>query len=54
MKKSNLLIAVFVLGILTTVNPQKSFSAENVKDPKINDFQTEDLRKREINTADLR
>jgi hypothetical protein len=36
------------------INTQKSFSAENLKDTKINDFQTEDLRKREINTADLR
>ena len=54
MNKINLLIAVFVFGILTTVNSQKSFSAENLKAAKLTDFKTVDLRKREINTADLR
>lgn len=54
MKKINLLIAVFVFGILTTVNSQKSFSAENLKAAKLTDFKTVDLRKKEINTADLR
>ena len=54
MKKMNFLIIVFVVGIFMPINTQKSFSAENMKDTKINDFQTEDLRKREINTADLR
>jgi CHASE2 domain-containing sensor protein len=54
MKKMNFLIIVFVLGIFMPINTQKSFSAENLKAAKLTDFKTEDLRKREINTADLR
>jgi len=56
MRKMDFLIIVFVLvlGILTLVNTQKSFSEESSKNTKIKNFQTEDLRKREINTADLR
>jgi len=56
MRKMDFLIIVFVLvlGILTSVNTQNSFSEESSKNTKIKDFQTEDLRKREINTADLR
>ena len=54
MKKMNFLIIVFVVGIFMPINTQKSFSAENLKAAKLTDFKTEDLRKREINTADLR
>jgi len=54
MKKMNFLIIVFVVGIFMPINTQKSFSAENLKAAKLTDFKTVDLRKREINTADLR
>ncbi len=54
MKKMNILIIVFVVGIFMPINTQKSFSAENLKAVKLTDFKTVDLRKREINTADLR
>lgn len=54
MRIKNILAALILVAVLTSVNTQKTFSAENLKDTKINDFQTEDIRKREINTADLR
>ena len=54
MKKMNFLIIVFVVGIFMPINTQKSFSAENLKAAKLTDFKTEDLRKRGINTANLR
>lgn len=54
MKKMNFLIIAFVVGIFMPINTQKSFSAENLKAAKLTDFKTVDLRKREINTADLR
>jgi len=54
MRIKNILAALILVAVSTSVNTQKSFSEENVKDTKIKDFQTEDLRKREINTADLR
>ena len=54
MRIKNMLATLILVAVLTSVNTQKSFSEENVKDTKIKDFQTEDLRKREINTADCR
>jgi len=53
MRIKNILAALILVAVLTSVNTQKTFSAENLKDTKINDFQTEDIRKREINTEDL-
>lgn len=54
MRIKNMRATLILVAVLISVNTQKSFSEENVKDTKINDFQTEDIRKREIDTADLR
>jgi len=54
MRIKNMLATLILVTVLTSVNTQKSFSEESSKNTKIKDFQTEDLRKREINTADLR
>ena len=54
MRIKNILAALILVAVLTSVNTQKTFSAENLKAAKLVDFKTVDLREREINTADLR